>query len=148
MLSEDQSAPRITRRKTLGTVVVLICLLALIALAIPAMYAAREASRRMQSSNNLKQIALAALNYESANRVLPMGADTDATGPKHGWLYRIEPYIESSPLYSRIEPELAWDHPRNANLFSVSRPVFLRPGIKWNVTEEGYDLTHYLGCPA
>ena len=148
MLSEDQSAPRITRRRTLGTFVVLVCLFALIALAIPAIHAAREASRRMQSANNLKQIALAALNYESANRRLPMGADTDAFGPKHGWIYRIEPYIEASPLYSMIERNLAWNHPRNAHLFSISRAVFLRPGIKWKVTGEGYDLTHYLGCPA
>ncbi len=102
----------------------------------------------MQSSNHLKQICLAALNYESADRVLPMGADMDALGPKHGWIYRIEPYIEASPLYSMIERKLAWNHPRNAQLFSISRAVFLRPGIKWKVTGEGYDLTHYLGCPA
>lgn len=89
----------------------------LVALLLPAVQAAREASRRATCTNQLKQIALAALNFESANRTLPPGcphagettgaelyvvAGTQA-GPQYkcygpGWAVQIQPFLEAAGL--------------------------------------------------
>ena len=81
----------------------------LIALLLPAIQAAREASRRTQCQNNLKQLSLAMLGFEQVNHHLPSGGwgagwvgDPDrGTGLDQpgGWIYSILPQLEQFPLY-------------------------------------------------
>ena len=80
----------------------------LVALLLPAIQAAREAARRAQCKNNVKQISLAALNYESARGHLPSGGwgfawmgDPDRGAGKTqpgGWCYGILPYLEQTQV--------------------------------------------------
>lgn len=72
----------------------------LIALLLPAVQAAREAARRAQCSNNLKQLALAMHNYHSATNVFPPGS---IISNNLSWNVMILPYIEQKALYDRID---------------------------------------------
>jgi prepilin-type N-terminal cleavage/methylation domain-containing protein len=86
----------------------------LVALLLPAIQAAREAARRAQCQNNLKQIGLACLNYESARRVLPYGnmISNSTGGTFHsGWTIEILPYVENSALKALYRPGLIINSP-------------------------------------
>lgn len=89
------------RRKgfTLIELLVVIAIIAiLIALLLPAVQQAREAARRTQCRNHLKQVALACHNYESAIGVFPLGADFSLIG----WRQYLLPYYDQAPLYNTI----------------------------------------------
>jgi len=76
----------------------------LIALLLPAVQAAREAARRSQCSNQLKQLALAMHNYESTYKCLPPGVMAPFptwVDKKCSWIFRILPYIEQSASYDQ-----------------------------------------------
>jgi prepilin-type processing-associated H-X9-DG protein len=84
----------------------------LVALLLPAIQAAREAARRMSCQNNLKQLGLACLNYESARKAFPMGStipgpDQRGNG-KNGlsWLVTVMPYIEQANVSNVIDQRI------------------------------------------
>ncbi len=100
----------------------------LIALLLPAVQAAREAARRAQCVNNMKQIGLALHNYYSANDRFPPAAITDRDGkPLLSWRVTILPYIESGSLYSQFHLDEPWDSPHNLALASQMPSAFRCP---------------------
>jgi prepilin-type processing-associated H-X9-DG protein len=100
----------------------------LIALLLPAVQAAREAARRAQCTNNLKQIALAMHNYASTYDCFPPAATYDGDGkPLLSWRVLILPYLEQGPLYGQFHLDEAWDSPRNKPLADQMPNVFHCP---------------------
>lgn len=81
----------------------------LVGLLLPAVQAAREAARRMQCGNNLKQLGLGLHNYESAFKRFPCGFTDNfnivVPGRDGGWSWAagLLPYIEQSPLYESLD---------------------------------------------
>jgi prepilin-type N-terminal cleavage/methylation domain-containing protein len=102
----------------------------LVALLLPAIQAAREAARRSQCLNNIKQLSLAMLNFETAKGGLPpmalnwTAADMTARyGPPpnnfggwyddHGWYIPLMPYIEQGQFATLVNPKVAFSHANN-----------------------------------
>jgi prepilin-type N-terminal cleavage/methylation domain-containing protein len=112
----------------------------LVALLLPAVQSAREAARRMQCSNNLKQIMLAEHNFHDTYLVLPPGAvrpnataavhdrfNIPRTGVNHGWGAFILPFIEQKPLYDRYRWDQDWKSTANAPVVLVHLNSFICP---------------------
>lgn len=92
------------RAFTLVELLVVIAIIGvLVALLLPAVQAARESARRMQCSNNLKQIGLAVQNHHDAMRYIPPGSVSFgnglATSEWENWALRLLPYVELAALY-------------------------------------------------
>ncbi len=138
----------------------------LVALLLPAVQAAREAARRTQCSNHLKQLGLATHNYHDVYNVTPMGNDWKLSAAWGGWDYnasvhiRLLPHIDQSTIFNLIdfnEPILST---RNVFVLEPSLPVLHCP-TDFAPEQERFDpgdlddawsgaftvgYTNYVGC--
>ena len=132
---EQYTSPR--PRRTAFTLVELLVVITiigiLIALLLPAVQAAREAARRMQCGNNLKQLGVGFHNFECANGGFPPrrwnqtmaanGVDNGYTG----WGTFLLPYIEQQALYDRYDWKYDFYDPINKAVVETKLSVFICP---------------------
>jgi prepilin-type processing-associated H-X9-DG protein len=106
-------------------VVLLMCGGIAVALLLPAVQAAREAARRMQSTNNVKQIALALHNYNDTYGMLPPAVVTDANGqPLYSGRVLLLPFLEQQGVFQQFKLDEPWDSPANRPLADITIPTF------------------------
>ena len=101
--------PQHNSRKTLAfTLVELLVVIAiigiLVSLLLPAVQSAREAARRTQCANNIRQVGLACLTHESVTRRFPVGTSSTENGDVlHTWAAYVLPYIEEAASFAEID---------------------------------------------
>lgn len=101
----------------------------LISLLLPAVQAAREAARRSQCANNLKEISLAVHNFENTFKYLPSSVRPAGltTLPRIAGLTFILPFLEQKVIYDKYDQTVNWSHANNAATVKTLIPVFLCP---------------------
>ncbi len=100
----------------------------LVALLLPAVEAAREAARRSQATNNLRQIAVAMHNRHDVFRKFPARANFDADGkPLLSWRVHLLPYLDQQALYDQFRLDEPWDSEHNKKLAERVPQVYRNP---------------------
>jgi prepilin-type N-terminal cleavage/methylation domain-containing protein/prepilin-type processing-associated H-X9-DG protein len=140
-----RSSGRLKQGFTLVELLVVIAIIGiLVALLLPAIQAAREAARRTQCLNNLKQMGLAILNYESARNYYPRGrwnlnptdtskhAVADRSAGKSNdasWAVVVLPYAEEQNIASQYDLKKEWFHTDNRPPVSYPLTIFVCPSV-------------------
>jgi prepilin-type N-terminal cleavage/methylation domain-containing protein/prepilin-type processing-associated H-X9-DG protein len=132
MARQDRSSRRFCRAGafTLVELLVVIAIIGiLVALLLPAIQAAREAARRSECTNNLKQIGIGFLNYETAMKGFPPRRWSRDDQGKTGWGTFILPYIEQQALYDGYKWEYDFYHPENQAVVETKLSTFICPSV-------------------
>jgi prepilin-type N-terminal cleavage/methylation domain-containing protein len=116
---------RVKRGFTLVELLVVVSVIGvLIALLLPAVQAARESARQMQCKNNLKQLALACHNYETAMSGLPL---LYSSSSQLGWVTQVLPFVEQESVYARYDITLPWFDAVNSGVIAMEMGVLECP---------------------
>ncbi len=114
-----------------------------VALLLPAVQAARQAARRTQSANNIKQLALAMHNFHDTRKQFPAAYSTDKDGkPLLSWRVHILPFIEQGPLYEKFHLDEPWDSEHNIKLVKMMPSTFRAPN---SLSPEGTTVYRGIG---
>ncbi len=106
---------------------------------LAAVTAGQLKAKRMQATNNLKQIAIAMHNYHDVNKHLPAAASYDAAGkPLLSWRVHILPYIDQTALYDQFKLDEPWDSEHNKKLAQVVPKTYLNPNLHLNPSMTTY----------
>ena len=155
-LASVGGAQQSPRGFTLIELLVVIAIIAiLIALLLPAVQQAREAARRIQCKNNLKQIGLAIHNYESTHRRLPASGEgsTYTTSPpttiwgRHSLLSQILPFLDQANTYNQFNFDYLYNETPQ-NIAAAKQPIglFICPSDAWRPSatdQDGFGCTDY-----
>lgn len=102
----------------------------LIGMLLPAVQQVREAARRSSCSNNIKQLSLAALNYESAYQKFPPGIQVQSSRYEYGWGTFLLPFIEQNNLYDLLADGITAHTPLSMiaeSIRSTTIPTYMCP---------------------
>ena len=134
-LQPTPGSPLPRRAFTLIELLVVIAIIAiLIALLVPAVQKVREASARAQCTNNLKQLALGVINYESARKEFPRGNATTGTFPDGGnasWMLQALQYTDQGPLFDRIAGAGSLANAVTQSILPARMPLSRCPSDNW-----------------
>ena len=132
---------RIRRGFTLIELLVVIAIIGLlVALLLPAVQQAREAARRTQCRNNLKQLGLALHNYHDAHSTFPPGVvddDDNLIDAQHSGLALLLPQLDQGPLYRAYDFHRSWRDPVNLVVGRTVVDVFRCPTADGTVPDDG-----------
>ena len=118
-----------------------------VAVLLPAVQQAREAARRTQCKNNLKMLALSAMNYESTYNHLPAGTiagSAEKPEDRLAWTVSVLPHLGDFELHDKFDKTAGWAEEPNASLGRENpQATFLCPSNPEVATADGFPVAHY-----
>lgn len=118
----------------------------LIGLLLPAVQSAREASRRTECVNHLKQLGVAIHNYHDTKKKLPPGRWGGTPGKVYGPHGLLLPFMEQNNIYALINFKVSWDHSDNTQARAAVVSTFVCPSDAHAELPPGWAGTNYHGC--